>query len=118
MIRYGRMRVNPLSAIITLLIMDWIFKPKNNRKSEYQSYLQTDHWKRVRTAVGESAGWRCEVVGCNKYGRNLNAHHFHYKSLWEEREGDVVYVCPYHHKMIHRNHAYNKKSGGVIPAFG
>lgn len=110
--------VDLLSLFITMLIMDWVFKPKESRRSEYQDYLQSDHWKRVRTVVGQEAGWQCEVKGCNRYGKNLNAHHLHYRSLGEERDGDLVYLCPYHHKLIHKNHAFNKWDGGVIPGYG
>ena len=115
MIRYKR--YDPLAAIITLLIMDWVFKPRIDRHDEYQDYLQSDHWKRVRNVVGQDANWLCAVKECSKHGRHLNAHHLHYRSLGEEREGDVVYVCPYHHKLIHKNHAFNRRGGGVIPAF-
>jgi hypothetical protein len=115
--RRYRSNQSVFSAIIALLITDWIFRSREGNHSEYQGYLQSDHWKRVRNAVGQDANWLCEVKGCGRYGKNLNAHHLHYQSLGEEREGDVVYLCPYHHKMIHKNHAFNKRDGGVIPAF-
>ena len=112
------------SVLVVLIIacLDELFKAVGgnhpSRKQEYhQVYLQSDHWKRVRNTVGQDANWECEVRGCGRYGHNLNAHHLHYRSLGEEREGDVVYVCPYHHKLIHKNNAFNRKGGGIIPAF-
>lgn len=117
--RYGKYlsNQNVFAAIIALLITDWVFRPKTSHRSTYQDYLQSDHWKRVRYVVGEEADWHCQVAGCGCYGHNLNAHHLHYRSLGEEREGDVIYVCPRHHKLIHKNNAFNRLGGGIIPAF-
>ena len=105
------------SAIVTLLIMDWVFKPRSSKR-EYGQYLQSDHWQRVRDSIGEHANWHCEVAGCARHGHNLNAHHLNYKRVGYEQMGDLVYVCPQHHKLIHKNNAFNKRGGGVIPAYG
>ena len=104
------------STIIALLIVDWISRP-HTRKEEYRQYLKSDHWKEVRWYVGSMAGWHCEVLGCARHGHNLNCHHITYKNLGDERWGEVVYVCPEHHNLIHKNNAFNMRGGGVIPAF-
>lgn len=105
------------SAIVALLITDWVFRPKY-RKDEYGDYLKSDYWKEVRGYVGSKAGWHCEVLGCARHGHNLNCHHITYKNLGDERWGEVVYVCPYHHNLIHKNNAFNMRGGGIIPAYG
>jgi hypothetical protein len=114
--RYRRNNVNVFSAIIALLITDWVFRPHDN-KSEYHGYLKSDHWQEVRNYVGRQANWICEVNGCSHHGYNLNCHHLTYKHLGDERWGEVAYVCPEHHNMIHKNYAFNKRGGGVIPAY-
>jgi hypothetical protein len=110
--RYGSNQ-NVFAAIIALLITDWVFRPK----TEYRGYLKSEHWKEVRGYVGRQANWTCEVFGCIQHGHNLNCHHLTYKHLGDERWGEVVYVCPQHHDLIHKNYAFNRRGGGVIPAY-
>jgi hypothetical protein len=104
------------ASIIALLVTDYVFRPKAS-KTEYHGYLKSDHWKEVRQYVGSKANWTCEVLGCARNGYNLNCHHLTYKHLGDERWGEVVYVCPEHHHLIHKNHALKMRGGGVIPAY-
>lgn len=111
------LKFDPLAAIISLLIMDWIFKPKTRREKYRRVYLKSNHWQQVRQKIGEGAGWKCEVKGCANYGKGLNAHHLNYERVGKEKMSDLVYICPYHHSKVHGGEAFRTKSGGLIPAY-
>jgi hypothetical protein len=106
-------RYDPLAAIITLLIMDWVFRPR----TKYKKYLKTDHWQQMREKVGERAGWVCEVYGCRNYGKGLNIHHLNYARVGHEKMSDLVCVCQFHHKRIHSGESFWSKGEKIIPAF-
>jgi hypothetical protein len=114
--KYRKSNSSVFAAIVALLITDWVFRPRSDN-NEYHDCLKSDHWKEVRQYVGSKANWNCEVNGCARHGHNLNCHHLTYKHLGDERWGEVVYVCPEHHKLIHKNNAFNKRGGGVIPSY-
>lgn len=66
--------------------------------SNYQEYLQSDHWKRLTEETKRLAGYRCQV--CNADGE-LHTHHRTYERKGDEFQGDLVALCPKCHTLFH-----------------
>lgn len=66
----------------------------------YQTYLETDYWKQVSTAVKERAEYRCQV--CNS-PHDLQAHHRTYEHRGRELGflGDLICLCRRCHGIFH-----------------
>ena len=65
---------------------------------DYQEYLNTKHWQRVRKRALKRAGNRCQVCG---RADNLNVHHNNYDRVSKERKADVVVLCRACHRLYH-----------------
>jgi hypothetical protein len=71
---------------------------------DYNTYLQSTHWKETRS-------WRmtgyCERCRLQRYlvilifKKDLNVHHKHYNTLGRERWGDLEVLCPRCHTIEH-----------------
>lgn len=75
---------------------------KQSDSSDYQEYLQSEHWKRVARVTKELAGNQC--VLCSSM-QSLNAHHnpSGYKNLNQEIPGrDTVCLCQKCHEQYHK----------------
>lgn len=75
-------------------------------KEEYATYLQSDHWKKVKKAM-YSMKSRCHV--CFIGEENLNIHHITYENIGNEGYFDLVVLCQDCHKKIHREKTELKK---------
>ena len=64
----------------------------------YLEYLQTEHWKTVRTRALSDAGNRCQT--CNGNGE-LHTHHRTYANLGHENREDLVILCSKCHEVFH-----------------
>jgi len=65
---------------------------------KYSDYLDTKHWKEVRTKIRRRArGWceRCHIRP------RADIHHLNYECLGNESKNDVVAVCHYCHEFLH-----------------
>lgn len=67
-------------------------------KEEYQKYLNSPHWQKIRQAVFKEYGHRCDHCGSPK---NLHIHHITYEHLGEEEISDLVPLCEDCHKRLH-----------------
>lgn len=71
----------------------------------YQQYLQTDHWKSIRSKYYRSKlPIRVEnVIVCNvcKKQKRLNLHHKTYKRLGQEKLHDFILLCKDCHNLTH-----------------
>lgn len=74
------------------------YAPNVTRK-EYEKYLESEHWQRVRYAVLRDAGGRC--ARCGRGARHV--HHLTYERLWHERPGDTEALCERCHAEAHGN---------------
>ena len=60
-------------------------------KSEYETYLQSDHWRDVKARMRASKYLqRCYVCGS---AGPLDLHHKTYKRLGMERLNDLIWLC-------------------------
>lgn len=71
---------------------------KNQKTKEwYSKYLQTGHWRDLRSAKLESCGSKCEVCGKKT---KLEVHHLRYDPH-QERLTDLQVLCEDHHYLVH-----------------
>ena len=67
-------------------------------KIEYQTYLQTPHWKETR--LKKLVEVRCACEACGSW-LNLNVHHKTYKNLGHEKLKNLRVLCEGCHLKIH-----------------
>lgn len=63
-----------------------------------QIYLKSDHWRDLRQAALENAGFKCSSCGC---GGSLDVHHERYKSIYNVTQDDLSVLCRKCHKADH-----------------
>jgi 5-methylcytosine-specific restriction endonuclease McrA len=63
---------------------------------EYEHYLASAAWRRVRRLALRRARWRCERCGARG---QLDVHHRTYRRLGVERPEDVEVLCPSCHEQ-------------------
>ena len=69
-------------------------------KENYDEFLQSSYWKKVREIKLKKAGKKCEVCGSRK---NLDVHHNSYAHHGEEHKHleDLVVLCRECHTLFH-----------------
>ena len=65
---------------------------------QYEAYLQTEHWQRMRVRALEWADYRCQVCD-SPYG--LHVHHRTYEGLGNEAINDLTVLCDTCHGLFH-----------------
>jgi 5-methylcytosine-specific restriction endonuclease McrA len=73
-------------------------KIRELRALPYKDYLQTDHWKSIKTAILQTYGFRCQI--CNGDGP-LHVHHRTYERLGAEDSKDLTVLCKSCHEKFH-----------------
>lgn len=66
--------------------------------SDYQKYLQSDHWLKISEETKRLAGYKCQV--CNSSDQ-LHTHHRTYERKGDELQADLVCLCASCHKLFH-----------------
>jgi hypothetical protein len=84
------------------------FYPQKRVMVNYESYLHSDDWKKVRKSALRRAKNRCQL--CNKTD-GLDVHHRTYENLGKEKPEDVTVLC----RECHEKH-HNKKIGNKTTA--
>jgi hypothetical protein len=92
------------------------------RSLNYERYLQTSHWKKIRAAMflinkATCQANDCYVVGESWYGgteSELEVHHLSYENRGNERFDDLALLCQHHHKLIHSDHGENDTSSDNV----
>lgn len=75
-------------------------------KIQYLDYLLTDHWQEFRDEYLAHNN-ECAHCGIGRhdshffYGQDLNVHHLHYRTLWNEGWDDVQALCIRCHEIEH-----------------
>lgn len=72
---------------------------KRPRRSRYQDYLRSSHWRALRLKVLERDGHRCK--GCRRKDR-LEVHHLTYERLGRELSEDLITLCQRCHATEHQ----------------
>lgn len=65
---------------------------------DYDMYLLTEHWVKIRRDALKRAGWRCQICNTDK---GLNVHHRTYEHLWNEEISDLTVLCFACHSRHH-----------------
>lgn len=76
---------------------------KNAGYNSYSEYLQSSHWKEVRSRALAMAENRCSI--CGNPG-NLCVHHNNYERLGKERDSDIIVLCMGCHKIFHNKNKF------------
>ena len=69
--------------------------------TEYQQYLQGEHWRTFRFNVILERGCCCESCGSQTRLKDINLHHKTYARLGRELPTDVVLLCRLCHAGVH-----------------
>lgn len=73
------------------------------KRIDYQLYLKTSHWKKVKRKALKRANYRCAFC-CSR--ERLETHHSNYNCLFNEHKYDVIVLCHrchyVHHKYIYK----------------
>lgn len=68
-------------------------------RSEYEKYLQGDHWSKVKFAAKKWAHYKCrqckisEANHLELFHQHLEVHHLSYENIGHEGPSDVVVLC-------------------------
>jgi 5-methylcytosine-specific restriction endonuclease McrA len=71
---------------------------RHSGRSDYNSYVGSTEWQRLKCEVIKQRGNRCER--CRRVSAYLELHHKHYYSLGNEQPEDVELLCPKCHKAV------------------
>lgn len=68
----------------------------------YKAYLHTLHWQNKRKHIYKIRNYTCEMCGCKiKKGQSYNIHHKTYKRVGNEKDSDLMLLCPDCHTLLH-----------------
>lgn len=67
-------------------------------KKEYQEYLKSDHWQKIRKQAFDRGGNHCAIC---RSTNGLQIHHNTYEHLGNEYPGDLVVLCGKCHLLYH-----------------
>jgi hypothetical protein len=79
-------------------------------RSVYYEYLNSGHWKALKSDMAKFRGKKCEFCGAEK---SLNLHHLQYKNWYDVEPEDLIWLCKLHHDIIHN---FGRPEGD-IPSF-
>lgn len=86
----------------------FVKKKRQKKRTAYQVYLDSAHWKKLRAAALLRDGYQCR--GCSSRER-LQVHHFTYERMHRELLSDVVTLCDACHRAHHRSGKTITKKG-------
>ncbi len=67
-------------------------------KEEYQIYLQSDHWKKLRQLKIDQVGYKCQDCGIQK---DIQVHHINYRKIYNVKLNDLRVLCRDCHIKCH-----------------
>lgn len=67
---------------------------KKTPEEEYQEYINSAAWKRIRKLKIDQVGGKCERCHISKWSVRLEVHHKNYKNFKHERLEDLEVLCP------------------------
>lgn len=109
----SNVEIIPSKVIDTIWFNDLVHSPPEViaklKSLDYERYLQTEHWRRIRAAMFLINKAICQYNDCNIIGESwyggsesgLEVHHLTYLNRGNERFDDLVLLCTRHHELIH-----------------
>lgn len=76
---------------------------KNHEFINYYEYIVSDEWFKLTEPIRKRNGGLCECCTM-RFGEVV--HHRTYKNLGHELDKDLLHVCIYCHRMIHKKGIY------------
>lgn len=70
------------------------------KKAQYQEYLQSENWDSKRQYLFNLLGRACELCGNSDV---VQVHHLTYERLYQERKSDLLVVCSKCHGTVDKN---------------
>jgi 5-methylcytosine-specific restriction endonuclease McrA len=67
----------------------------------YEEYLESWDWLRLRNRMFLRNDYRCERCGLHGTDKQLQLHHKHYETLGREAPGDLEVLCRRCHRAKH-----------------
>ena len=93
------------SNIIYELFFNWVIDGKEESVpvgsfiyKDYNEYLNSDHWYRIRNIKIEEAEYECQLC---RDDNKINVHHNNYDNLCMEKSSDLIVLCESCHKKFH-----------------
>jgi 5-methylcytosine-specific restriction endonuclease McrA len=75
-------------------------KPRSVRREEYQKFLKSEEWAKIRADVIMLAEYKCEMCGFRP--KVFQVHHLNYDKPWgQEEPGDLACLCGRCHDKEH-----------------
>jgi len=75
---------------------------KEHFTEEYIEYLKSEAWLKIRTEKLEESNHQCAKLDKKLCNGILQVHHLHYNTLFREELSDLLVLCEYHHKELHK----------------
>lgn len=69
--------------------------------NDYNRYLKSDYWQKIRDKKLEEAGYQCQFCYSKE---DLHVHHLTYDYLCQERLSALIVLCETCHSKIHNKH--------------
>lgn len=70
-------------------------------KAEYQEYLNSEHWKRMRKECFARYGTKCAV--CKNPSVPVDVHHLNYRNILDVKVSDLRPLCRRCHEAMHES---------------
>lgn len=70
----------------------------DKRRREYEEYINSAAWRRLRDYAIKQAGGKCARCGVSRWSVRLEVHHLTYERFKRERLEDVIVLCPKCHE--------------------
>ena len=79
---------------------------------KYKQYLKSTQWqlkrqqvfnRALKNANSKNKYGVCEKCGYEPYKECLQVHHLNYDNVYNEHLEDLILLCPYCHKDVHKN---------------
>ncbi len=82
-------------------------KRQKERKREYNEYLNTPKWKKIKKEAHVRDEGKCQMCKHNVWLSQSDCHHLHYRNFKFEKLEDVVTTCKFCHDQLHKYHGKN-----------
>lgn len=88
-------------AVNIITVEEYNKKKEKKIKTEYEEYLSSPHWEKMKELIHERDGRRCKI--CDATGL-MHVHHRSYKNTGnpELEPDDLVLLCAGCHRIFHK----------------
>ena len=84
-----------------------IFHGRRRTNPEYEEYLRSERWRKLRTAVRLRANGKCEI--CQRRD-GVHCAHLTYERIFNERITDLLWACARCHRAMDDSYAQERSA--------